>query len=244
MLDFIQAGDASLIAFKNTDRRLEVIAKKQDILTEIEQYYNLATTSILFVGFNSFIFADLTKTIAITCASDSVLLYLKSQNIKFQHIPEAELINYRKQFNIVVAVDEFFTYAESDEAQRNLVTVLCNVATNCIITTLRDYKNQDYRDREFSQPAVVNNAGDKTIFLEYHNWDQQDRTSWTSNTYSIDQTKNKMITYGPFARRTMYFKQLAKFSIDAGATSFLVHKNLMYKGLTRKSYEHVISVKF
>ena len=49
-------------------------------------------------------------------------------------------------------------------------------------------------------------------------------------------------SYGPFARRNMFFKQLAKFSIDAGAKEFHVHKDLMYKSLIRKNYEHVISI--
>jgi len=42
----------------------------------------------------------------------------------------------------------------------------------------------------------------------------------------------------------MFFKQLAKFSIDAGAVNFLVHKNLMYKSLIKKNYEHVVSIQF
>jgi len=42
----------------------------------------------------------------------------------------------------------------------------------------------------------------------------------------------------------MYFKQLAKFSLDNGASNFIVHKNLMYKGLVKKNYEHVISITF
>jgi hypothetical protein len=45
-------------------------------------------------------------------------------------------------------------------------------------------------------------------------------------------------------RKTMYFKQMAKFCMDTGATDFLVHKNLMYKSLIKKNYEHVISVRF
>jgi hypothetical protein len=49
---------------------------------------------------------------------------------------------------------------------------------------------------------------------------------------------------GLFARRSMYFKQMAKFSIDAGAKEFYVHKNLMYKSLIKKNYEHVISISF
>jgi hypothetical protein len=49
---------------------------------------------------------------------------------------------------------------------------------------------------------------------------------------------------GLYSRRTLYFKQLAKFCKDYGAADFLVHKNLMYKSLIKKNYEHVISVRF
>ena len=37
---------------------------------------------------------------------------------------------------------------------------------------------------------------------------------------------------------------MAKFSIDAGANNFYVHKNLMYKSLIKKNYEHVITISF
>jgi len=49
---------------------------------------------------------------------------------------------------------------------------------------------------------------------------------------------------GIYNRRTLFFKQLAKFTMDAGASNFLVHKNLMYKSLIKKNYEHVISIHF
>jgi len=62
--------------------------------------------------------------------------------------------------------------------------------------------------------------------------------------YEIAHPDSQFASYGPFDRRTMYFKQLAKFSMDAGATYFQVHKNLMYKSLNKKNYEHVISITF
>jgi hypothetical protein len=113
-----------------------------------------------------------------------------------------------------------------------------------VITTLRDYKNQDYRDREFSQPAVLRNADASMIFLEAHDADPADRNAWSSRIYQITNPDSSLVTYGAFPRRAMYFKQLAKFSFDAGATNFLVHKNLMYKSLIKKNYEHVITIKF
>jgi hypothetical protein len=145
---------------------------------------------------------------------------------------------------VVIAVDEFFTYAKSDEEQRALVLEISNLVTDYLITTLRDYKNQDYRDREFSQPTVLRTQDSSTIFLEAHDSNTQDRNAWTSNIYQISNPENNLTTYGTFDRRAMYFKQLAKFSIDAGASNFLVHKNLMYKSLIKKNYEHVITVKF
>jgi hypothetical protein len=188
--------------------------------------------------------AKSSKKIYITCITDAVKDYLVSEKVNFEYIPEIELINYRKQFEVVVAVDEYLTYADSDQTQKDLVGQICNLATDYVITTVRDYKNQDYKDREFSQPSIVRNNNDSTVFLESHNWSQKDRNSWTSTIYAIDQKNCTMETYGEFARRTMYFKQLANFSATAGAQDFTVHKNLMYKGLIKKNYEHVITITF
>ena len=244
MLDFAKASDAALLAYKVNNRKHEIIARKQDILDSVNHYHNITPTSVLFIGFSSFIFASSTAPIYITCISDDVKEYLKTQNINFKYVTETELIKYQKKFQTVIASDEFFTYADSDASQKSLVTEIANLATHYILTTLRDYKNQDFKDKEFSQPCVTDQLDSKTIFLEYHDWDYRDRASWRSSIYAINQEANTMTRFGPLARRTMYFKQLAKFSIDAGADSFLVHKNLMYKGLVRKNYEHVITINF
>jgi hypothetical protein len=83
---------------------------------------------------------------------------------------------------------------------------------------------------------------DSKVFVEHHNYDHNDRNNWSTTVYELQGKES--IVYGPFARRSMYFKQMAKFSIDAGAKEFYVHKNLMYKSLIKKNYEHVISISF
>jgi hypothetical protein len=113
-----------------------------------------------------------------------------------------------------------------------------------VISTIRDYKNQDFKEREFSQPIMIRNNGINKLFFENHDWDLKDRTLWTSTVYEIESPSNELTVYGEFQRRTMFFKQLAKFSMDAGAVNFLVHKNLMYKSLIKKNYEHVVSIQF
>jgi len=244
MTGFATIGDVNVLALENNSRTQDVVNKKQDILDGLAQYYNLAPTNVLFVGFSSFVLAKFPVEIAITAVSAEVQEYLKNQGVRFRYIPEIELINYRKQFEVVVAVDEYFTYGDTDQAQKDSVAQICSLATDYVITTLRDYKNQDYKEREFSQPSIVRDGDASTVFLENHTWSQRDRNNWTSMIYAIDQQHNTMTAYGAFDRRTMYFKQLANFSAAAGAEDFVVHKNLMYKGLIRKNYEHVITITF
>ena len=169
---------------------------------------------------------------------------MTEQGVRFNYIPEVDLLNYRKQFEVVIAVDEYFTYADNDNTQKDLVAQICNLATDYVITTLRDYKNQDYKEREFSQPTIVKNNNQSYVFLENHTWSQRDRADWNSVIYAINQQDRDMQTFGDFTRRTMYFKQLANFTASVGAQDFTVHKNLMYKGLIRKNYEHVITITF
>jgi len=244
MTGFATIGDVNTLALKHNGRSQDVVNKKQDILDGLAQYYNLAPTSMLFVGFSSFVLAKFPVEIVITAISDEVQAYLRAQGVQFRYIPEIELLNHRKQFEVVVAVDEYFTYADSDQAQKENVAQICSLATDYVITTLRDYKNQDYKEREFSQPSIVRDGDGSTVFLENHTWSQRDRNNWNSMIYAIDQQHNTMTAYGAFDRRTMYFKQLANFSAAAGAEDFVVHKNLMYKGLIRKNYEHVITITF
>ena len=244
MSDFATLSDVNLLAFKNNNRSNDVVVKKQEIVNTLAQYYNLSPSRPLFVGFSSFVMAGYPAEIAITSVSQTVLEYLSEQKIKYRYIPEVELINHRKRFDVVVVADEYFTYADTDQEQKDLVGQISSLATDYVITTLRDYKNQDYKDREFSQPSIVRNSDASTVFLESHAWSQQDRANWVSTIYAINQTTQSLTKFGDFARRTMYFKQLANFSNAAGATDFVVHKNLMYKGLIKKNYEHVITITF
>jgi hypothetical protein len=244
MTEFVNIGDVNLLAIKNNNRLQDVVNKKQDILDNLAQFYNLSPTKILFVGFSSFVLANFDQEIAITAISQEVRDYLAEQRVKFKYIPEVELLNYRKQFEVVIAVDEFFTYANTDQEQKDLVTQICNLASDYVITTLRDYKNQDYKEREFSQPTIVRTGQDSVVFIENHTWSQKDRANWDSVIYAINQQDRSLQTFGDFGRRTMYFKQLANFTATSGAQDFVVHKNLMYKGLIRKNYEHVITIAF
>ena len=243
-MNFSTYTDSVLSALIFNPRSDDVILRKQEILDGVYRTENLEPQDILFVGFTPAILSCKAKNISVTEISDAALDFLKSKNIKFTYIDPAELEKHQKQFQCVVALDEYFTFANSDQEQQNKIAKICNLATDFVISTIRDYKNMDFKDRDFSSPATVRNNGTSKVFIETHEWDLKDRTRWNTMVYEIEAPSGTLTTYGLFERRTMFFKQLAKFSMDAGAVNFLVHKNLMYKSLIKKNYEHVVSIQF
>jgi len=240
--DFANYTEISVNALKFNPKTQEVIDKKKEILQSISLHYKSSPTSTLFYGFNLMMLGSSSKQLAVTAITDQTKKYLDSLNIKYVYIKESELAQYKKQFNWVVVGDEFFTFAKTEQEQMDKIQSISSMAKDLVVTTLRDYKNQDFKDREFSQPLAVHNQGQTKIFLEYHDYDFSDKNSWHTTVYEMDGPVAHVST--AFARRTMFFKQMAKFSIDAGAKEFYVHKNLMYKSLIKKNYEHVISIKF
>jgi len=243
-MTFADYTDAVLSALKHNPNPQDVIARKQEVLDGVYRTENLEPTSVLFVGFSPAILSCRAKNIAVTEVSHTARAYLSNNNVKYTYIEPMELPDHKKSFECVVALEEYFTFAESDLEQQKMILTICSLATAFVISTIRDYKNQDFKEREFSAPAIVRNGANQTIFLESHDWDLKDRARWNTMVYEISRATGNTIPYGAFQRRTMFFKQLAKFSMDAGAVNFFVHKNLMYKSLIKKTYEHVVSIQF
>ena len=245
MTEFANYTNILLSALQSNPKAHEVIAKKREILELVYSFHNIAPRSTLYVGFNPAILAD-TGSKTVTAIDQAATEYLASKGVTFDYVEFADLskTQYRKAFDSVVALDEFFTFAKFDIEQQENIQTICDVADQVVISTIRDYKNQDFKDREFSIPALVRNSGENKLYVEFHDWSLKDRAAWETTAYEIDHLENTMTPFGPYNRRTMYFKQLAKFSMDAGSTHFQVHKNLMYKSLVKKNYEHVVSIIF
>jgi hypothetical protein len=238
--NFASYTEVSTHALSFNPKSQEVIDKKQEILQSISEHAKSAPESILFYGFNPLILATKCRQIAVTEITDEIKKYLDSTGVKYVYIKESNLYQYKKQFDWVVAADEYFTFASTETEQRDKIEIAVGIAKDLILTTLRDYKNQDFRDREFSQPLAVRKGSNSRVFLEHHDYDYSDKNVWKTVVYDLYGSSATMS--GPYDRRSMFFKQMAKFSLDAGAKEFYVHKNLMYKSLIKKNYEHVISI--
>ena len=241
-MGFLEYADIGFRAFINSKKQQEIAQRKHSIVKSVTDHHGVVPQSVLFIGFNPAILISPVAKIYVAEFSAEALAWLAEQNITVEVLNEDDLYNYGKAFDSVVASEEYFTFAESEDDQRNKFEMICKVTKRVMITTVRDYKNLEFKDREFSTPAVIKGAEEDMIFVEYHDYNEPDRNAWTRNVYEI--TGSEMKANRGFRCRHMFFKQCAKFGYDAGAKEFLVHKNLMYKSLIKKNYEHVISIKF
>jgi len=241
-MGFLEYSDISFRAYVFGNKQQEIVQRKHSILKSCYDYYAMEPSSILFVGFNPAILQCTADKIYVAEISPEVESWLHSNGVPFELVQIEDLFNYGKTFDAVIAVEEYFTFFNEEAKQKTQFEMICKTVKKIMITTLRDYKNQEFKDREFSMPAVVRGDAGTTIFLEYHEYDATDRNAWSRVVYEIND--NQLRVNSRFHCRQMFFKQCAKFGYDSGATEFLVHKNLMYKSLIKKNYEHVISIKF
>jgi hypothetical protein len=237
MNNFTQYNFEIFNAFVSHQKKQDIVDKKKYIINSVEEFYNISVDNYLFVGFNPAILGmSLTKKLYITEVEPSVVEWLKSNRINVTVVDKIT-----DMYDCIVATEEYLTYVGSETDQIDKIKFLCNHANDLLITTVKDYKNQDFKEREYSQPAVIRNK-DLMAYVEMHEWSHVDRNAWQSYLYRLEKLNSRCI--GEWQRRTLYFKQFAKFAYDAGASDFVIHKNIMYKSILKKNYEHVISVRF
>ena len=158
---------------------------------------------------------------------------------------DGELIDFVAQgrkFDWVIASDEWITYADSEEEQQQMISLISKITRKGFFTTLKDYKNMYANQRYFEEPFVLRSDKGDAIVVRQREWDNSDRQSWTSKNYIIH--NEELYLCNPWRRRTMYFKQMAKFCSDVGSKNFSVEKSNMYKPPFSKTFEYVIFVDF
>jgi hypothetical protein len=211
---------------------------KADIIDRLIKNIEPNSQSILFAKFNPVALA-LSKKYNVTMVCDkSITDYFDLDGIKrFDSIKQTENI-----FDIVIALDEYFTYADSEDTQRQLIEEIAGITNGWLITTLQDYKNfAPYKKNQIEAFNIV--SDNNYIMLENSIADKLDKQLWDHYWYCI-KDHTHLFTIGPNRRRTMYFKQMAKYSSDAGSKQYVIQKNLLYKGFFSRNFEHIITVNF
>ena len=145
------------------------------------------------------------------------------------------------KFDTVMAMDEALTYCATEQEQKDYLEKLVAVCNGWLFTTLVDYKNlAPYKKNQVE--ASLDSKNQK-ILVEHHQPSLTDKQGWETYFHMIDGA-NRITTLGGYARRTMYFKQLAKYTSDLNSQEYIIQKNILYKGFGKKHWEHIITVRF
>lgn len=220
------------------DKWADSVITKSDIISKLIKSLDASATTVLFTSFNP-IALDLAGEFEVTIVCDKSMEAVFDLN---NVIRVDKISDITTKFDIVLALDEYFTYIDSEQSQRELVEDIGRMVDGWLITTLQDYKNfAPYKKNQIDAIAV--NGSNNYIMLENSIADKSDKQVWNHYWYCIKDHVN-LLTIGPLVRRTMYFKQMAKYTSDAGGKQYVVQKNLLYKGFFSKNFEHIITVKF
>ena len=207
------------------------IRTKLGVLEKVFESIDFVPSTIYVTAFNPIV--DL--------LADHYQVYMPADQIVLTTNPKIKVAPQGVRFDCVLALDEYLTYYTDEQQQKDALAKLADLCDGWLITTLVDYKNlAPYKK---NQVEIIHDYKSDAIFLEQNTPVAADKQTWNSYFYSITD-HSTLESLGPVPRRTIYFKQLAKYSRDLGSTNYIIQKNTLYRGFGRKHWEHIITIRF
>jgi hypothetical protein len=151
----------------------------------------------------------------------------------------------KKKYDTVLALDEYFTYADNEEDQKKLIDDATKLLTpgGIILASVRDYRNNPVHKRNLGDSSYININSIHYVVVEINRPDPVNNQSWIQTNFVIE-NDDAATAYELGNRRTLYFKQLAKYCNDAGCKQFGVLKEHFWKSPWRRSMEHIAWSRF
>lgn len=151
----------------------------------------------------------------------------------------------KKKYDTVLAFDEYFTYANSEEDQKQIIDNAARLLApgGILLASMRDYRNNPVHKRNLGDSSYININSTHYVVVEINRPDPVNNQSWTQTNFVIE-NDNAATAYELGNRRTLYFKQLAKYCNDAGCKQFGVLKEQFWKSPWRRSMEHIVWSRF
>lgn len=229
----------------DTQKLYDLSKIKTQAIVDTLDNQNIVSKNVLTVGFGVIPIGMSQRgyNVTICNCTNACMDFIDSNNLNIEYldIGPSDLYNSSKKYDIVIAPDEYLTYAGNENQQRNMTNELLSIAKQSVITTVRDFKNMPKHLRNFDEPiAFIYNNDKDVVFFNRRKWHKDDKQLWDNFLYSIDDEGLQIL--GPITRRTLFFKQLAKYCHDYGVKDYRVQKNLFYKGLFSKTFEHIVSI--
>lgn len=234
----------------NVAKTLEVAETKTSIITKVlSGYKHPEKMKVLSLGC-SLVCMGLSKQghdVHVVGATDSCVesintVFKLPMTLDTEPDGATNLMVQGQKFDLVLALDQTLTFFNTEEEQKQFISVLSKLTKGKLVTSLVDYKNQTSQSRMADLPLTLSIKDKQNMFINHRSWDPTDRQRFINNWLWIEE--DKLVGTSKTTRRTMYFKQLAKFTSDNGGKNFTIHKNLFYKPLLSKAFEHVISINY
>lgn len=145
-----------------------------------------------------------------------------------------------QKFDLILAVDEMLTREDDEITQRKHIMQLLSLLApqGVFLASLRDYRNSHCHRKPLGDSCLNILQGQKLATVEVNVPDDHDKQLWKQQLYVIkNDTEFSCLDIG--SRRTLYFKQLAKYCLDAGITDFGVIKDVYWRSHLRRTPEHI-----
>jgi len=156
-----------------------------------------------------------------------------------------ESVDSSKKYDTVIAFDEYFTYADTEESQRQMIESAANMLApgGILLASMRDYKNNPVHKRNLGDSSYININNTHHVIVEINSPDSIDNQVWTQTNFVI-KNDDSAVAYELGNRRTLYFKQLAKYCKDAQSKQFGVLREHFWKSPWRRTAEHIAWARF
>jgi len=149
------------------------------------------------------------------------------------------------KYDTVLAMDEYFTYSEGENEQRLLINDTIDFVdkNGLLLTTIADYRNNPNHKKNLGDTSFVNINKDNYVVVEINTPNTTVPQNWEQTNFLI-KNASSAIAFDQGNRRTLYFKQLAKYSNDKNCKHFGVLKDQHWKSPWKRSTEHIAWSKF
>lgn len=230
---------------QDKEKFLKLLELKADIIRKTMNDNCENVKTVLTLGFNPMLFYicndydDIEYHMACYTPED---VEFTRNHPDLQHI-NASLVSdiKEKQFDIVVALDSYFTRFPDEDNQRDAISTAFSLTKKTLVTTVKDFKNMKSVDRLIDPPMVINTKDKAHVFLCHREWNHTDKQRFQERMYQV--SDGQLISVIEEEKRTLYFKQLAKYIHDNGCKEFKISQSQFYKNLFSRSYEYIAVAK-
>lgn len=230
---------------QDKEKFLKLLELKADIIRQTMNENCADIKNVLTLGFNPMLFYicndydDIEYHMA--CYNQDDVNFC-SNHPDLQHVIAHNLADLTdEKFDIVVALDSWFTRFADEDDQRNAINKAFSLTGKTMVATVKDFKNMKSVDRLIDPPMVINTKENAHVFMCHREWYHTDKQRFKERTYQV--SDGQLVSVIEEEKRTLYFKQLAKYIHDQGCKEFKISQSQFYKNLFSRSYEYIAVAK-